>query len=76
MGSSSPLRIDLVLFKRLLASLGPPASCCGDPGLQAGLLSGFVLCSVYLFQTSKGCISQGTTLESNPCSGSRCPSPV
>jgi len=29
-------------FRRLLASLGPPASCCGDPGLKAGLFSGFL----------------------------------
>jgi len=28
-------------FNLLLASLGPPASCCGDPGLEAGRLSGF-----------------------------------
>jgi len=28
-------------FNILLASLGPPASCCGEPGLEAGLLSGF-----------------------------------
>ena len=37
-------QVDLVLvyrFNLLLASLGPPASCCGDPGLDAGLFSGF-----------------------------------
>ena len=37
-------QVDLVLvyrFSLLLASLGPPASCCGDPGLDAGLFSGF-----------------------------------
>jgi len=28
-------------FNLLLVSLGPPASCCGEPGLEAGLLSGF-----------------------------------
>jgi len=39
---SVPTRSLLVYrFNLLLASLGPPASCCGDPGLEAGLLSWF-----------------------------------
>jgi len=29
-------------FNLLLASLGPPASCCGQPALDAGLLSGLM----------------------------------
>jgi len=36
-------------FNLLLASLGPPASCCGEPGLEDGLFSGFT--------ASRSCIS-------------------
>jgi len=54
-------------FNLLLASLGPPASCCGEPGLEAGLLSGFTAsCSVISISNYQGMQFSGDHFVSCP----------